>query len=227
MVHRAILDQGPGTCPSVGRPRAGADLRHGASPAPQHVDGSSDQRHRDGVIEVVEVVSYGLPVLAECVPEVGQGEYPGYATEDGVDGELGEVHSGRAGGEGDEGTDHGEAAGDEYGELSVAVEPFLGYSEVVRPHTEVFTVAEPDFASAPEADRICYPGAHEVAENAGGYCCGEAHLAFGDQVAGERGDGFGGDQNSHALQQHEHEARGDTVAADGRRDEVYERVQDR
>src|SRR5918994_2411680 len=129
MVHRAILDQGPGTCPSVGRPRAGADLRHGASPAPQHVDGPADQRHRDGVLEVVEVVSYGLPVLAECEPEVGQGEYPGNATEDGVDGELGEVHSGRAGGGGDEGKGHGGGSGDEYGGISLAGETFFGYSE--------------------------------------------------------------------------------------------------
>src|SRR5918995_5006293 len=186
MVHRAILDQCPGTCPSVGRPRAGADLRHGASPAPQHVDGPADQRHRDGVIEVVEVVSYGLPVLAECEPEVGQGEYPGYATEEGVDGELGEVHSGRAGGGGDEGADHGEAAGDEDGELTVAVEPFLGYREGVRPHTDVFTIAEPDFASSPEAYRIGYPGAHEVSQVSGGYGRGEAHLAFGDQVTCKR-----------------------------------------
>src|SRR5215210_4113636 len=156
------------------------------SPAPEQVDGSADQRHGDGVVEVVEVVTYGLPVLAEQIAEVGQGEDPGYATEEGVEGELGEVHFGRACGERDEGADHGQAAGDEDGELAVTVEPFLGGVQVVRLHAEVSAVMEPELASAPQADEIGDPGAYEVSEHAGGHRCEEAHLALGDQVAGER-----------------------------------------
>src|SRR5215210_8657436 len=96
------------------------------SPAPEQVEGPGHDRSRDGVVEVVQVVSDRLPVFAEQVSEIRQAEDPGYAPEEGVEGEFGEVHPGRTGWERDKGTDHGQAAGDEYGELTVPIEPFLG-----------------------------------------------------------------------------------------------------
>src|SRR5215204_1019337 len=160
-------------------------LRRGAPPAPEQVEGSGHQRHRDGVVEVVQIVAYRRPVLAEHVPEVRQREDPGYAPEESVKNELAKVHPGGAGGKRDEGTNHGQAAGDEDGELAVLIEPLLGDMQVMRFDADVSPVMKPELTPAPETDNVGYHGADKVPQDPGGHCCEKAHLVLRDQVTRE------------------------------------------
>src|SRR3712207_2072295 len=176
------------------------------------------------VIKVVEEVPDPLPVLSEDVAEVGQREDPRDAPEERVEAELGEVHPGGPCREGDKGAHHGQTPGDEHRELPVPVEPLLGEVEVVGAHPDVAPVVQPQLAPAPQPDKVSNPRADQVPEDPGRDRREQGHLVLGDQVAGERRDRLRGDQDPHALEEHEHEDRGDAVSTDGLRDEVYERL---
>src|SRR5215210_7957499 len=141
------------------------------APAPEEVDGPDQERRRDRVVEVVDIVPYPPPVLAEHVPEVRKREDPRDATEQRVDRELGEVHPRRASREGDERAHDGQAAGDEDRKLPVAVEPPLGDVQVVGPNAHVLAVAEPQLPPAPQPDEVGDPGPYEVPEDPGRHCC--------------------------------------------------------
>src|SRR4028118_542820 len=171
----------------------------------------------------MEIMSYRPPVLPEHVPEVRKREDPRDAPEKGVEAELGEVHPGRACRERDERAHDGQAAGAKDRELAVLVEPLLRDDKVVRPDADVLSVAEPQLPPAPQPDEVGDPGAHQVPEDAGRHRAEERHPAFGDEVARERGDSLRRDQDTHALEQHQHEDRRQSVAPDGLRHEVYER----
>src|SRR5918998_563623 len=197
------------------------------APAPEQKDGPRHERHRDRVVQVVQEMAYPVPVLSKHISKIRQGGDPGYTPEERVKGELGEVHPGGPGGGGDESADHGQAAGDEYREIAGPVEPFLGDVEVMSAYPDVAPVVQPQLPPTPEPDEVRDPRADQVPQHPGGDCREEAHLSPRDQVACKRRDGLGGDQDPHALEQHEHEDRGDAVISDGPRDEVYERLQDR
>src|SRR5918998_5318319 len=145
------------------------------APAPEQVDSPHHERHRDRVVQVVEVVPDPLPVLAQNVPQIGQREDPGYAPEERVEGELRQVHPGGSGGKGDKSADHGQAAGDTDGELPVLVEPLLRDEEVMLAHPDVTPVVEPQLAPAPQPDKVSDPRPDQVPQDPCGHRRQEGH----------------------------------------------------
>src|SRR5215216_6866414 len=136
--------------------------RPGRAPAHEQVDGPRHEGQRDRVVQVVQKGPNPLPVLAEEVAEVGQGEDPRHAPQQRVEGKPSEVHPGGTGRERDEGAHHRQTARDEDRELSVIIEPFFGDLEVILPHPDVAAVAQPQLPPAEEADEVSDPGANEV-----------------------------------------------------------------
>src|ERR687894_568487 len=147
------------TASSPGSRIPGVAFLAGPAPAPEQVDRPGHEGHGDGVVEVVEEVPDPLPVLSEDVAEVGQREDPGDAPEERVEAELGEVHPGGPGREGDKGAHHGQTPGDEHREFPVPVEPLLCEVEVVGAHPDVPPVVQPQLAPAPQPDKVSNPRA--------------------------------------------------------------------
>src|SRR5215208_89024 len=106
-LHRAILaDKGyrPEEC---FRASLNPRRRPRRAPAPKEVDSPRENPQGDRVIQIVKVGPDLVPVRAQVVAEVGKGEDPRHAPNKGVEGELGEVHSGSPGGKGDKRAHHG------------------------------------------------------------------------------------------------------------------------
>jgi len=83
----------------------------------------SGQQHQ---VEAMKVGAGDLPVLAQNEAGIGQEDASDQGAEEGIEGEEHDVDPGHPGGQGDEGADHRQEAGEEDGKNVIAGEPDLG-----------------------------------------------------------------------------------------------------
>ncbi len=118
---------------------------------------AGDDDEFDAEVEAVEdgfETRVGVPLVAELHADVGQRVAPGPGAEEGVDVEADLVHLGDASGKGDEGTDDGQHAADQYSDGTVACEEVIYTIEVPLAEEHVAAVALDHGASAACADPV-------------------------------------------------------------------------
>lgn len=157
-------------------------------------DDYSGDRGVDGVVEVLGVL-VDEPVLgAKQRSESDEEGVPNAAAGDGEDGECGEVHLLRTGGEGDDASDAGKESAEEDGTAPVFGEPVRGFLEVRlidqgqfgQPADGAF---QAELGSQPVQEQCSEVGA----EGAGDYHEHDVHVSLLGGESGQRQDDLAGD----------------------------------
>ena len=194
----------------------------GPPPLDHQVDDEDHDPGDDGVVEVAEVVLPLLPSIADLAPDDPQHQHPRDAAERGQRREAPEGHSGHTGGEGDERAHDREHAGEEDGDVAVALEPAVGGREVLRVDVDQPVLLQQLEASV-VAGCVGEPRARDVPEHTGGDDPEQGHVALRDVEAGEQHYRLAGDRDARALQRHQDE----DARQPGRVDEVGGDIDDR
>src|SRR5579859_1801002 len=135
-------------------------------------------------------------------------------------------HAGDSGGQGDEGADHGEEAGDEYGEVSPAREEAVGPVELAAAHQDPATVALDKRASTVGSDLVRQQRSYIASDRAYGRYPEQLERALIYEVSGEGHDEFGGQRDAGGLDRHQDHDSGIPGHSDNLADEDEEDSED-
>src|SRR3972149_3368271 len=126
-----------------------------------------------------------FPVLAELVAEVSEGHAENEGADESIDKELGEIHTGDAGRQTDEGAHYRQQAADKDGAAAPFGKETVGAFQVMVGDEDVFAPAVEEGTPAPHPHAVSHRGADGIAQRA---------VAAGDEHPGYR-QGLGLDED--------------------------------